>query len=37
MEIIPIFEENLYAIRYHDECTDELERLFDLWDDPESL
>ncbi|PKQ62777.1 hypothetical protein BZG02_11290 [Labilibaculum filiforme] len=37
MEIIPIFEENLYATKYSGESKDELERLFDLWDDIEHL
>ncbi|PCH66967.1 MAG: hypothetical protein COC06_11970 [Bacteroidales bacterium] len=37
MEIIHIFEENLYSIRYSGECKDELERLFDLWEDNEYL
>ena len=37
MEIVPIFGENLYAVRYPDEEKDEFERLFELWQDPEFL
>lgn len=37
MEIINIFAKNLFAIKYEDEDCDELERLFDLWNDKEYL
>ncbi len=37
MEIITIFAPNLYAVQYNGEEYDELERLFDLWTDPEYL
>ncbi|WP_321298941.1 hypothetical protein [Marinifilum fragile] len=37
MEIVPIFDDILYAIKYDGEQSDEFERLFDLWRDPEYL
>jgi hypothetical protein len=33
MEIITIFEENLYAVKYADGQPDELERIFGEWSD----
>jgi len=37
MNIVPIFEPYLYAVRYKNELVDELERLFDEWSDIEKL
>lgn len=37
MEVVPIFANCLYAIRYEAEEADEFERLFDLWQDIEYL
>lgn len=37
MEIIPIFGQRLYSIRYKNEAKDEFSRLFELWNDPEYL
>lgn len=37
MKIIPIFGENLTAIKYESNDLDELERVFDLWNDAEYL
>ncbi len=37
MRIVCIFGENLTAVKYHEEQPDELERLFDLWADPDYL
>jgi len=37
MDIIPIFEPHLYAFRYPTEIKDELERIFELWNDTEYL
>lgn len=37
MEIVHIFGECLYAIKYDGETKDEFRRLFDLWNDPEFL
>ncbi len=37
MKIVRIFGENLTAVKYPNEESDELERLFDLWEDPEYL
>lgn len=37
MEIIPIFGQNLFAIKYTGKKKDEFSRLFELWQDPEFL
>lgn len=37
MEIVRIFAEHLYAIKYKLNDSDEFERLFDSWNDPEYL
>ena len=37
MEIVPIFGQNLFAIKYAGETKDEFSRLFELWQDPEYL
>ncbi|RCW31369.1 hypothetical protein [Marinilabilia salmonicolor] len=37
MKIVSIFGENLTAVKYNGEEADELERLFDLWNDSEFL
>jgi hypothetical protein len=37
MKILPIFAPHLYAVKYENETYDELERLFDGWDDIENL
>ncbi len=37
MKILTIFAPCLYAVKYQDEDFDELERLFDEWDDIENL
>ena len=37
MKIVPIFEPYLYSFKYSDEEFDELERLFDEWNDIEML
>lgn len=37
MKIVSIFGENLTAIKYESNDSDELERLFDLWNDTEYL
>jgi len=37
MNIIPIFDQNLFAFKYPDEEQDEFHRLFSLWNDPEYL
>lgn len=37
MELVPIFDKVLYAIKYEGETKDEFRRLFDLWADPEYL
>lgn len=37
MEIVHIFGECLYAIKYDGETKNEFRRLFDLWNDPEYL
>jgi len=37
MELVPIFDNVLYAIKYEGETKDEFRRLFDLWADPEYL
>ena len=37
MEIVHIFGECLYAMKYDDEAKDEFSRLFELWNDPEYL
>lgn len=37
MEIVPIFDNRLYALQVKGESKDELSRLLDLWDDTEYL
>ena len=37
MEIVSIFGNNLFAIKYAGETKDEFSRLFELWQDPEYL
>jgi hypothetical protein len=37
MEIVSIFGENLFAIKYAGEDKDEFSRLFELWQDAEYL
>lgn len=37
MDIISIFDQNLFAFKYPDEELDEFHRLFSLWNDPEYL
>ncbi|MCL4484683.1 MAG: hypothetical protein M1445_19070 [Bacteroidetes bacterium] len=37
MEIVPIFDAHLYSFKYPEEEFDELERLFDEWNDFELL
>ena len=34
MEIVPTFVPNLFAFHFHNEGLDELERVFDEWEDP---
>jgi hypothetical protein len=37
MEIVSIFDKNLFAIKYAGEVKDEFSRLFELWQDAEYL
>lgn len=37
MKIVSIFGENLTAVKYSEEGVHELERLFDLWTNPDYL
>jgi hypothetical protein len=37
MEIVRIFDENLFAIKHPGEAKDEFSRLFELWQDAERV
>jgi hypothetical protein len=37
MKIVPIFEDQLYSIRYDNESTEEFNRIFECWQDPQFL